>query len=229
MEKFYNLIRKIDSVVAFAEVGGSTQKDQSKDFDFLVVVTDHEATLLYFQKIFKTKILDDSIRILNYGDRPINLAVYTEEELFSKINLYLSTYSPLGEIREWAVGYWIPEIFIQDIENSHIIYDLNNQLNNIKQNICDTKMRIFNNFFNKVLMDIEIKTNLLSEAIPNSLLEYTLRNSIILSLYRLESLKSNKVRNFLNIDNCENDLKKLTVVELKNFSHEVKLLIGKLL
>lgn len=78
-------------------------------------------------------------------------------------------------------------------------------------------------------MDIEIKTNLLSEAIPNSLLEYTLRNSIILSLYRLESLKSNKVRNFLNIDNCENDLKKLTVVELKNFSHEVKLLIGKLL
>lgn len=203
------------AVLEVYEVGGSVQKNKFKDIDLLIILEDDSKELfqLYIKNSYNTEKIDDSIRILNKDYKDINLALYYENEIIKKINVYTELNSPLGEKREWTIGYWIPEIFINDILNSKILYTNTNK--NIKNTALNKKKEIEKNIVDKIKKEIYIKIALLEE---NKFINDSLKVDVIMSLLRLKQLKkSNKRKNFLDLIRENN----LSIEKLYNLNNNV--------
>lgn len=210
-----------NAVLEVYEVGGSVKKNKFKDIDLLIILEDDSKELFqqYIKNSYNTEKVDDSIRILNKDYKDINLALYYENEIINKINVYTELNSPLGEKREWAIGYWIPEIFINDILNSKILYTNTNR--NIKNIALNKKKEIEKNIIDKIKKEIYIKVTLLE---GNKFINDSLKVDVIMSLLRLKQLKQNNERkNFLDLIRENNlSIEKLYTLNNNVFKNNVE-------
>lgn len=116
------LIREfLESVNAILLIQVGNRKSTNLDF-ILITCEDtlseanEKANLLRL----KSKVSDDCIQF-DLFDHLWSFAIYTRHELDEKISQIFSL-RIYGEIRGWAMGYWLPEGFLIDIINADFCY-----------------------------------------------------------------------------------------------------------
>lgn len=184
-----------ENVLFLMEVGGTLQKTKAKDIDYIIIVSDKLSFKNKLSKIFgKICVLDDSYRVLERAPQ-LNFAIFDETDMISKIEQYKLRSSPLSENREWVIGYWIPEIFIEDILNGQILINHSKKLKNVKKYFSKSKSKILENYRLKIKSEIAIKSNLLLES-EFFFEKGLLKNDLILALVRYIQICVN--REYLN-------------------------------
>ncbi|MEB4859780.1 hypothetical protein [Priestia megaterium] len=198
----------IDSIVL---VGSINLSKDFNDYDLLILHQDKDIfeTIMRLFSEYEVISCDDSIRIVFENDKDINLALYTFTEFSNKVqNVYKHT-QPIGEHREWAIGYWVPEVLIQDIITCTILHDpafkFKEIIEFVKENEQDYKSMIMK----KCIQEIDTKLSYLEK--NEDYIEITIiRNDLFLTFIRLYSIKNFKYlsgfKRFKNkLDECEDD------------------------
>lgn len=195
---------------SLAQVGSSLKNDIYNDFDLIFIIDERNEGLNFLLNIFinyNILINDDALKIYNFCDVEISIAIYTYMQIDNIVKNFISGEKVLCEHRSWALGYWIGEGFINDIKKCKIIYDDNNKLKDIKESL--SKELIYSN--QKILDDckkeIEIKRSLLYKCKKDTLTYSLLKNDIILAMIRSSYILSCKTLNsFKNMNATINNI-----------------------
>ncbi len=227
MKELFDNLEHSGVVLSMAETGGTLSKKESKDVDYIALVQDKNKLKEYINGLYDTQIIDDSVRIVDESFvKNINIALYTKDELEKKISNYTTKQCPLGEKREWASGYWVPEIFVFDILNSKIIFDSGDNYRSIIEYTLLNKEGILENMHEKIEQEISIKLEKLNKRFldksKSTLKGEILKLDIILSLFRLEHLYDPLNFEFLDITSL--NLEELLFLEAKDFIQQVNLI-----
>lgn len=171
------------NIVLCMEVGATIKNEDAKDVDFIVVVKNIEKfKKLLSNKFFNVVNIDDSYRVLD-SKINLNFAVFLEGKLEEKVQSYGIRSAPLGEKREWVLGYWIPEIFLQDIYSAKIIIGTQKDVYKFQKLVKDNKKNILNNYKQKIEDEITIKSKMLMEE-PVNFKQNILKDDLVLALVR---------------------------------------------
>lgn len=185
-----NILKQQDYINGIALVGSINISDSFHDYD-LLILHEHNDIFGKLKNIFSeynTSIVDDSIRItFEDNNKDVNLALYTNKELSNKVYSLFKKNNPIGEHREWAIGYWLPEMLIQDLLNCTVIYDKENNFRNIFHYIKGKEVDFRNMFIEKCKCEINTKIKYLNSHISDLEIRI-IRNDLLLAFIRLSSL-----------------------------------------
>ena len=180
----------IDSIVL---VGSINLSKDFNDYDLLILHQDKDIfeTIMRLFSEYEVISCDDSIRIVFENDKDINLALYTFTEFSNKVQNVYKHNQPIGEHREWAIGYWVPEVLIQDIITCTILHDpafkFKEIIEFVKENEQDYKSMIMK----KCIQEIDTKLSYLEK--NEDYIEITIiKNDLFLTFIRLYSIKNFK-------------------------------------
>ncbi len=185
-----NILKQQDYINGIALVGSINISDNFNDYD-LLILHEHDDIFGKLKNIFSeynTSIIDDSIRItFEDSNKDINLALYTNKEFSNKVYSLFKKNNPIGEHREWAIGYWLPEMLIQDLLNCTVIYDKLNNFHNLIRYIKGKEVDFRNLFIEKCKCEINTKIKYLNSHISDLEIKI-IRNDLLLAFIRLSSL-----------------------------------------
>lgn len=201
INKLKEIFKSFNNNFSLAQVGSSLKNDVYNDFDLIFITDKRNEGLNFLLKIFtdyNILINDDALKIYNFCDIEISIAIYTYMQIDNVVKNYISGEKVLCEHRSWALGYWIGEGFINDVRKCKIIYDNNNKLKNIKESL--SKKLIYSNqkILNDCKAEIEIKRSLLCKCNKDTLEYSLLKNDIILAMIRSSYILSGKILNSFN-------------------------------
>jgi hypothetical protein len=225
-----NLLTNLQGIQTVAEVGLDRNSNLDR-VDYLVSFIDGECVNAHSLQIvnsFKNKfknvsleVLDDSVRF-KIDSFTGGVAVCNLNDKLNKIENYLKGSELDGELRIWALGYWLPESFLGDISTARIIKDYKNILGNLIFSLNPYPDRLSENITNYCKKEIELKISIYKKLSENENIEKTLCiASISSSIVRLSFCKSKKyLRGFKDLSDQkvklnEDSLKILN--ELENF------------
>lgn len=202
----------------FTLVGSSVKSKNYNDMDFLMIVDYIELVKKSLCKIFNKydiSICDDAIKIDNFFDKTISIALYEKEEVTQIVNNYMTGKPSILTHRVWCLGYWLPESFISNIQNMIVLNDQNNYLNNLQNRVKKDSIYARYNIIKDCLDEINIKYKLLKK-ISNKSVEYNFyKNDIILSIIRgITIIRGKLLVSYKNIDKL---IETLNYKELNNF------------
>jgi hypothetical protein len=191
-ENCINTIRVLSTqskVKAIVLVGSINISDEFNDYDLLVL---YEGSTIQdsVMKLFSDKKLvkcDDSIRIIFYKEKEINLALYNVVDFKNKVTNIFKENQPIGEHREWALGYWLPEVLVQDILNSYVLYDSSSGFNELFNYVNTNKNSFKQMMISRCTEEVKLKSMYI-ETNNNILETLLLRNDLILAFMRIISL-----------------------------------------
>lgn len=214
--KSHLLRNNINSPLAL--VGSSTKSKTYNDIDLLMIVDDIETTrknILTAFKNYDISISDDAVRIDDFSDITISIALYDRKNVDRIINNYMCGKDSELTHRIWCLGYWIPESFIANLQNMKIINDVNNYFNVIKTKVDKNSIYARKKIVEECLNEIKIKYEAMRK-ISNKTLEYNLyKNDIILCIIRaMKIINGELLISFKRIDSL---IEQLNCVELNKF------------
>ncbi|MED1790176.1 hypothetical protein P4V47_22365 [Brevibacillus laterosporus] len=185
-----HVLKQQEYINGIALVGSINISDSFNDYD-LLILHEHEEVFRKLKNIFSEyniSTIDDSIRItFEDNNKDINLALYTNKEFSNKVYCLFKENNPIGEHREWAIGYWLPEMLIQDLLKCTIIYDKENNFNDILNFISGREVDFRNMIIEKCKCEINTKINYLNSKISDLEIKI-IRNDLLLTFIRLSSL-----------------------------------------
>lgn len=201
INKLKEIFKNFNNNFSLAQVGSSLKNDVYNDFDLIFITDKRNEGLNFLLNIFtdyNILINDDALKIYNFCDIEISIAIYTYMQIDNIVKNYISGEKVLCEHRSWALGYWIGEGFINDVRKCKIIYDNNNKLKNIKESL--SKELIYSNqkILNDCKAEIKIKRSLLCKCNKDTLEYSLLKNDIILAMIRSSYILSGKILNSFN-------------------------------
>lgn len=186
IEQLKEKILKFIDNFSLAQVGSSIKNDNFYDIDLLFVVDDKVNGLFRLSECFadyNISISDDAFKILNLYQHEISVAVYSFIEIEQIVYNYITGKKVVCEHRSWAIGYWICEGFIYDLQNCKILYDSNDRLETIKRNLMGKSLYGEKKILLDCLEEIEIKQQLLLKQ-QNIIQNCLLKNDIVLAMIR---------------------------------------------
>ncbi|SDY23738.1 hypothetical protein [Thermoactinomyces sp. DSM 45892] len=195
--KLSGIVRKVvadlsveDYIESIALVGSININRTFNDYDLLVLHTGdqiYDRVAQLFSEYY-TIMCDDSIRIGVENEKDINIALFTLDEFHNKIANIFKPAQPIGEHREWAMGYWIPEVLIQDILYSKILYDKKSEFESIIQYVKTNMTSYREMILARCVEEVNLKILYMSKT--ENLLEIAmLRNDLLLVFMRIYSLR----------------------------------------
>ena len=217
---------KIDYPLAL--VGSATTKSEFNDLDLLMVVDEKnkaEQLLLECFKNEKIKLVDDAIKILDYLDIEISIALYTKENIEEIIGNFLSGKGNIPTHRTWSIGYWICESFIDNLSKMEIINDKHDFLK-IMQALTQKKSPYAKRkIISECIEEIELKKELIQKYEVGSLEYNILKNDLVLSIIRGIYTNNNQyISGFKRlttlVDNCQEPIRKEILKYIKDGSIE---------
>lgn len=172
-----------ENILFLMEVGGSIVNAKAKDIDYIIIVKNLKLFRRKLEQLFGSiSVLDDSYRAIEQLPQ-LNFAIFTTTSIFSKLERYSTQNAPLAECREWIIGYWIPEILIQDVIKGKIIIDRLNGNPNFKNIFQFHKTKILKNYKLKIRGELSIKSNIFQFE-KSFFKKELLRNDLILAIMR---------------------------------------------
>lgn len=186
-----DLLKKEPCIKSIVLVGSIIIKKNFNDYDLLVLHDKASDFNMIRDLLGHYNIIhcDDSLRLIFEQEKDINIALYTYSDFFEKVKSIFKPNQPTGEHREWAMGYWIPEMLIQDIEMSQVIYDSNSLYKDIFNYIMENKQGFNDIVIKKCTDEFVGKLNLIKTN-DNILNIAMLRNDILLALMRVYAIKN---------------------------------------
>lgn len=133
-----NILKKNKKIISILLVGSYSEHKHGNDIDLLLVTKSKKSTSKYLKKVFdnyETYINDDSYRVNGYFQAEIGIALYEANDLNSKINDYLNGNNIDPIYKNWNIVGWLPECLLCDLKRSKILYEKNNYITNIKEEI----------------------------------------------------------------------------------------------
>lgn len=216
-----------ENILFLMEVGASVSGSEAKDIDYIAVVKDLNLFRKKLENSFgEVVVLDDSFRIVGHVPQ-LNFAIFSETNIFSRLYEYSNVRAPLGECREWVVGYWIPEIFVQDIINGKVIINKLLGKSDFKKLCKKQKEEILINYKKKIRDELLVKSRILEHETSICKKEI-LKTDLILAIMRY--IQINLDERYLNfsklIDKHEVFVSSLIWLEYAEFLSKLREIIG---
>ena len=211
-------------VEPLALVGSGAKNENFNDLDLLLIVSeisDTKSKIVNCFKDYNTVIVDDAIKITDFCNCEISIAIYSLSETNKLIEDFLSGKKASYDHRTWAIGYWLCESFISDLGQVIILNDKDNYLNKLKLLLGKFSKYGKERILLDCIEELEIKKVLLEKTPINSIEQGFIKNDLILALIRgiytcnNEYLRGFKRIEFL-IENCDENYKPLLLKFINN-------------
>ncbi len=173
--------------IPLALVGSAVNQEKYNDLDFLMIADDISLTIekikLCFNK-YDITIIDDAIKILDYCNCEISIAIYETKSTEMLVNQFMSGEKMVATHRSWSIGYWLTEGFINDLSEMYILMDKNNYLSNLQIKATKKSLYAKNKILKDCIEEIKIKQEVLNKTSIESLEYSFLKNDLILVILR---------------------------------------------
>ena len=119
IKKLLNELKKNEINYPLAIVGSAVNNSKFNDLDFLMAVDDINIVKKKIKtafNIYKVNFVDDAIKIEDYTNFEISIALYQKNKINSLVYDFLSGKSICCQHRIWCLGYWLPESFIENLK-----------------------------------------------------------------------------------------------------------------
>lgn len=185
-------------ISSLVQVGSSLVERNAKDIDYILIGNQEKKEIInYLNTILESALvseLDDSFRFELDG-KIINIAVFNENDFDYRIHRIM-TCELYGELREWVIGYWLPEAFMKDVIDGYIVFD-NGYFKNKQQELIENQESIIFALTKRVKLEIECCIGELNTGVIPSIITYS---KLLLSLLRFYNLKNKTIeKNFSKI------------------------------
>ena len=176
-------------------VGSCIMNKKFNDIDLLLICNNTDLVknkLINCFKDYSISLCDDAVKINDFCDKSISIALYSKFNVEKIINNFLTGKQIELTHRIWCLGYWIPESFIENIRQIKIINDRFDYMLHLKNILLKDNKYSKECIVKSCLSEIMIKYDLLKKVNLNSL-EFSLyKNDIILSSIRGLTIINNK-------------------------------------
>lgn len=204
IKAFVNYLIENNINYPIALVGSAVNKLKYNDLDYLMVVDNIELVKNNICKLFNkydVSICDDAIKIDNYLDIKISIALYEKEKVNQIFDDYITGKPSVLTHRAWCLGYWLPESFIINIQNMIILNDQEQYLDKIKIRSKKDSIYARHTIVRECLNEITLKYELLKKTSIASLEHNFYKNDIILAIIRgITTIKGNLLVSYKTID-----------------------------
>lgn len=178
------------AISAFAIVGSYARGETLHDVDCLLISDPTEKNrlcILLNNEFSSTEsfINDDSLQCKIDGV-VFDFAFLSKNELVQR-RKGIQQRRMKAEHRNWCVGYWMPEGFINDILNAKVVFDKSDLLADFTREIEESYSEIIKCLLEEAKREIILKSKLGEQKLYNTLA----RNDIIAAFMRLINLKEN--------------------------------------
>ncbi len=200
ISEIVNMLIKCQHILGIALVGSYKKERKYNDIDFLIVCKQKQKVSNYILKEFekfKTYLNDDSIKVVNYLECEISLAMYDYSELNKKISNYINGLELEPVYKNWNVVGWLPECLLYDLNNMYIIYEKNEIMTNIKKKIYTYPKKMQTS----IIKLCEEKINILNGMSGNKIEKQIINSELLaLKIRKIFAIKGIYFRGYKRID-----------------------------
>lgn len=163
---------------------------KSNNIDFLVITSSMSREMVYdiLQASYsEVWVSDDAIQFL-YEDKTWSFVVFTETEFQVFLDLIFAQ-AKYGEVREWVLGYWIPEGFLLDILHGEIVFDKENKGEMLQETIATRWQSFTENLMKHIEKEIACKEAIMKHKETGDFWYRRCEMDVQLAKARLENLQ----------------------------------------
>lgn len=199
IEKRYQLkcLESIQGLHSLLQVGASINTRKTKDIDYILITDEGFDVVGTLEKKLKWdnfKIIDDSIRF-TLDNEIINIAIFNAKEFRERIDNIFNG-KIYGEHREWVIGYWLPEAFLQDLMEAKEIFDKSFYITIVSM-ITDDYEHYIVSLVSRIKNELSICESFLANSNIPKIIS---KNKAYLAVLRLYNLTLSKpMKNYLKI------------------------------
>jgi aryl-alcohol dehydrogenase-like predicted oxidoreductase len=186
IQKIVDIFYTINDDFLLGLVGSAVYSDNYQDLDFLLLTNNIrfiKSNIYAIFENFSIKEVDDALKINDFHDVEISIAMYELNQTINRIDNFLSGKKENGEHRSWTLGYWVPEGLALDISRIQILKDSNGQLLSLKNKLQNYSIYARKKIISCCIEELEQKSILYNNK-TNALERSIIKNDIILCLIR---------------------------------------------
>jgi len=191
IDSLINSLIKEKYIMSIWQVGSSTREKVYNDIDILITHSHTDNEIL--KKIIETRVrelffnhkvitIDDAVRI--FYNVEISIAIYSHSDLCDLLKTILKGKMIYGNVRQWAIGYWIPEALLHDLQTGKCLFHMQIQ-DDIKCIISKNTDILFRAIINNLMQEIEIKSKLRKKTKTNYIEKKLIERDLILAIVRI--------------------------------------------